>query len=1522
MFLTQTKQAFSRYRRLVCRELLALCLLSSVTGPGSLTAAEPVVRYTQQTSFSVPFNISSDHTEEHQALLWQRPKNRGEWKLVQAIPARIGAFNIDAPQNGEYRFAVTTSDLGNTITPPESGAGELVVVVDNQKPAVSLTMRNWAWRTPQLECLIADPNADFKSMKLQLSLTGSDSVIDVPCQPQLVQRQTESGIWHCYVPLPPVASPAVLTCEIRDFAGNATVETIHYVPSLDQPSPSPSPQSQRTASTASAEPSISFDLSGQLSDSDSRRMPEKDQRPGHNNRGNDLKAQQNRSTALRPNEPKDQLVIPVLQSLWEPSLTASEFSDTGKNHDPPKSAPFHNASFQDDNSQERQRKQKLLQLPASENPEAASDIVLPPVPTDRPPVPAVPPNQSPAETSPEYPAAPTVNPLPVIRETQTNSDLVTEFDVWLRSARNKRTTGDLEQALSHYDRCLQLNPDSTDAFRERTLLLAEMQPAAAVPHLRTLLSKTPQDYDAAYALSRIYSEQSRYDQSLKIIEETLQYRPEDVRLQASRIQLLVDAGRIQQALSALQQLSMDQVQQQPDYSSASFVRSLMVLNRADTAITMARALYDSDPLNSNYGFVLAEALAAIKSEQEAILIVNALDADDPGFLSNIQKLTDFAIAQNLLDLAGTCLARAREHSADSSELRILAVKLSLARRDYQAAQLRISSAPDQWQNDELILDNARIQMQLGLYAEAETVLRQLSKEGAGSIDASLMWAELYTRLQAYDLAENALSVGLSHHPGNTRLQNAMARLYTAAGKPALALGMTETTFESDPLNAEAWMLWAVAHAVNKSSLEAEMRLQTEDLNGLPQQIHGNLLQIISAFFKAEQHNYPGALTEFELTGFPDDPARYPVEFGYAYYRSLSTCRSPQDARRFLIKITSNVKYAIELAQTAQKHNDFLLAKQILLSVAAERSGDPGVLDVLGQLLIRTDGPAAEAVFQDIIAMQPTSIPGRHGLAIVKWRQRDFETALVLLDGLLSDVTYYRSGLRDRARLVADWKGAAAAMPEYDRAEQALQNPISSSAERALLSDTALLRSDLGYRSISVEELFAIRLEKQARFLADWRPDNATATLRRLQKIRPQDSMVAFLLAEQNLRMGRYRQAEMSLQELLVQDPENPRIHAAIRHTQKELQPTIDAHAEYFDQSGRNGLSEISRLRLGPTFSQPFGLGHNVVSFGYRHIRLMPPTDYDGLQLIETATQALAFADTNVEAANQAFNGLIPGTPEFQQAVDNVNAARAAQTSALNALNEANQALVTDTLGNALQFGLHLEPNQNWTVDLDLAAEFYDSGFASRPVFELQAVNRLLDGLKAGFSFSLENVAENSESIRQDIFRYGGGPQFHWQATSRWTVDGRSRFIRYSDDNSLLEFDVNNEVVLYRAPRSLTAVVRFHGEQFSKETVRNPVLTNLAGTVHPYFAPSDFAYFTAGLRWKHWLSRLALGENELSYSARSFIQWDNAGVFYNVAGASLDWDITDNLTLATGVDLVRSTEYDSTSAFGVLVWYMP
>jgi predicted Zn-dependent protease len=975
-------------------------------------------------------------------------------------------------------------------------------------------------------------------------------------------------------------------------------------------------------------------------------------------------------------------------------------------------------------------------------------------------------------------------------------------------------------------------------------------------------------------------------------------------------------------MSALDELSMDESKERPNDSSTSFVRSLMTLKRMNEAIAEARTLYESSPLNSESGFLLAESLATNQDEQEAISIVNALDSADPDFSSRIQQLVRLAIDNNLLNLADISLKKARESGSDNTDLTVLDVALSLARRDYKGAELRISTAPNQWKNDDLLMARTRIQMELGLYAEAEAVLGQLSKEAGNSVAASLLRAELYSRFQAYDLAEETLAGGLSQDPANRRLQNTMARMYIAAGKPDLAIGITESFFETDPLNAEGWMLWAVAHTENKSTSEAEMRLAAQQPNSIHFQLHEELLQVVSAYFKAHQHNDPGALTEFELTNFPNDPTRYPAEFGYAYYQCLGTCRSQADAQQFLINITDNVQYSINLTQAAQRQNDFLLAKQILLSIAAEQSGDPGVLDALGQILIRTDGPAAESVFNDMIGMQPTSVPGRHGLALVKWRQRDFGTALALLDSLISDAARYRPGLRDRARLVADWKGAPAAMPEYDKAEQALHNPISNSAERALLSDTELLRSQLGYRSLSVEELFAIRLEKQARFLADWRPDNATATLRRLQQIRPQDSMVAFLLAEQNLRMGRYCQAELSLQELLIQDPENPQIQSAIRYTQKQLQPTLSGEFQFFDQSGRNGLSEISSLRFGPAVSTSIGTGNNILSVGYRHLRLTPPTDYDGLQLIATATQALAGAEANVEAANLAFIGLVPGTPAFQQAVDNVTAARTIRDNAANTLAAADEALVTDTVGNALEVGLHLEPNQNLTVDLDLAAEFYDSGFSSRPLFQLRAVQRVMDGFDAGFSAFLANVAKNSESIRQDIFRYGGGPEFRWQATSRWTLRGRSRLVSYSDKNLLYQFDLNNEVVLYRAPRSLTAVLRFHAERFSEETIRNPLLTNLGGTVHPYFAPSDFAYFTAGLRWKHLLSRLALGENELSYSARCLAQWDNQGVLYGIAGASFDWDATNNLTLSLNFDSINSSEYDAISVFGALIWYLP
>lgn len=1558
---------------------VVLCALIMLTEISVTKAVDPVVRYTQETSFSIPFNVSTGQTGRHQAVLWQRGSKNIEWKLVQAIPARIGAFEIDAPQNGRYRFAVTTSTPASTLVQPDSQAGELLVIVDNRHPAVSLSIRNGAWRSPQLECLIAESNPDLESIKLRMTLADTNSVIDIPCQPQLV-RQQESGIWHCHVPLPRIACSATLTYEIKDLAGNKTVEEFIYTPSTNTPAVSAESGSNTTSPDAE-QPAISFDLaSSVLSGSDESVLKDGSQQGSSQSAVNKRlvsSGMKTRTLVLSTNDGTGSANDPIPDALWKsfgssetrtgsatevkqnnlsvPMSTGTSDTQTIRTHSLESQFQARSASLKQATNDGQRLSQNHLKLPRLVRPAVPRGETNVPVPLHPPlpPLSALPagsadkPGASERELLlPDNPTTPAelIKPQsvrespktsqngtasakrPVMRSSEAQQNpanrTITEFDILLRSARNNVTTGHLNQALSQYDRCLELNPLSSEAARERTLLLARIEPAAAVPHLRNLIARSPSDYDAAHLLSRIYMDQGQHEQSLVVIDNALKHRADDIRLRSLRVQSLVAAGRIQSAMSALDELSMDESNEQPNYSSASFVRSLVTLQRMNEAITEARTLYENSPLNSEYGFLLAESLATNNEEQEAIGIVSSMDSDDPDFSSRVRQLIRLAIEKNLLDLAELSLNKARENSSDNTDLTELDVALSLARRDYRGAELRISTAPDQWKNDDLLMARAKIQMELGLYAEAETVLGQLSKEAENSVDASLLRAELYSRFQAYDLAEEALAGGLSQHPANRRLQNTMARMYIAAGKPDLAIGITESLFETDPLNADAWTLWAVAHTENKSTTEAEMRLAAQDPNSIHFQLHKKLLQVLSAYFKADQHNYPGALTEFELTNFPNDPTRYPAEFGYAYYQCLVTCRSQTDAQQFLIRITDNVPYSINLTRAAQRQNDFLLAKQILLSIAAEQSGDPGVLDALGQILILTDGPAAEGVFNDIIAMQPTSVPGRHGLAIVKWRQREFETALMLLDSLISDSTHYRPGLRDRARLVADWKGAVAAMPEYDKAEQALRNPISSSAERALLSDSELLRSELGYRSLAVEELFAIRLEKQARFLADWRPDNATATLRRLQQIRPQDSMVAFLLAEQNLRMGRYRQAEFSLLDLLIQDPENPQVQSAIRYTQKQLQPTLNGEFTFFDQSGRNGLSELMRLRFGSSFSRSIGTGNNILSVGYRHIQLKPPTDYDGLQLVANATQALAGAEANVEAANQAFIGLVPGTPAFQQAVDDVNAARAARDNAENTLGTANAALIKDTLGNALQMGLHLEPNQNLTVDFDLAAEFYDSGFSSRPVFQLRAVQRVMDGFDAGFSTFLANVAENSESIRQDIFRYGAGPEFRWQATSRWTLQGRSRVIGYSDDNLLYEFDLNNEVVLYSAPHSLTAILRFHGEQFSEETVRNPVLTNLAGTIHPYFAPSDFAYFTGGLRWRHLLSRLALGENELSYSVRCLAQWDNLGVLYGIVGGSFDWDATNNLTLSLNFDSINSSEYDAVSALGAFIWYLP
>lgn len=239
------------------------------------------------------------------------------------------------------------------------------------------------------------------------------------------------------------------------------------------------------------------------------------------------------------------------------------------------------------------------------------------------------------------------------------------------------------------------------------------------------------------------------------------------------------------------------------------------------------------------------------------------------------------------------------------------------------------------------------------------------------------------------------------------------------------------------------------------------------------------------------------------------------------------------------------------------------------------------------------------------------------------------------------------------------------------------------------------------------------------------------------------------------------------------------------------------------------------------------------------------------------------------------------------------------------------------LGNILEVEGRREVADGIFLFADMDVEMYHSRFSTRPTFESGIDWRVLDGLDLGFDLFLHNVAENSESIRQNLFRYGLRHRIGWDITPYWSLDGEYQFQNYSDDNMVHSFVINNDVELKPPPRQLLLSTAYRYSSFAEQTVRNSVLTDLTGTVHPYFAPGDFSTAAVDLEWRHWLSEFQPGENQCYYEVRYGVMWDSFNVFYNTLGAALHWDLNAIVTLSVGSNFVRSGAYDSASAMTLL-----
>lgn len=218
-------------------------------------------------------------------------------------------------------------------------------------------------------------------------------------------------------------------------------------------------------------------------------------------------------------------------------------------------------------------------------------------------------------------------------------------------------------------------------------------------------------------------------------------------------------------------------------------------------------------------------------------------------------------------------------------------------------------------------------------------------------------------------------------------------------------------------------------------------------------------------------------------------------------------------------------------------------------------------------------------------------------------------------------------------------------------------------------------------------------------------------------------------------------------------------------------------------------------------------------------------------------------------------------------------------------------------------------------------EIYQKYFNTRPTFDVGYQYDHNDVIHTRSGLYLENVAENGESMRQDIYRYGAYCGLDIRPTRTWSFGGTATYAHYSDSNEAIFASAYNDVSLSLPPKQLKLVQRVFMEAYKEPTIfpTNPPNPDfLFGTVHPYFSPDFFAQFEFRVEWYHWLSRdTYVHSNQCWYSLQYGISTDLDMVVYHNLRAILNYDISSCCSIGAEAATQQSSVYRMWSAMAYL-----
>jgi tetratricopeptide (TPR) repeat protein len=858
------------------------------------------------------------------------------------------------------------------------------------------------------------------------------------------------------------------------------------------------------------------------------------------------------------------------------------------------------------------------------------------------------------------PATPSQPKLPPL-----DSDPEIRQSVLLRAARLAVSMQDVPLAIERFEELFAEYPDYNEVKAEYVGLLIQMR---ALPKaqkvLEAALKTDPYQVDLQTLYADVLLQQDMHQAAEQTLRNMLDRDQASLELVIKLARVLAWQNKYQEAVM-LYESRLANLGVVPPAFLSSISSLLLELKRPNEALVMFRQLQQETPTDPIPVAGMLQAAVQLGDETAAFQYLEMLQHNAAFTPQQQIELGDTFYRDGHDRFAILLYQSASQLTPNDAFVSEKLVRAYVRSFDMRSAYSVIQALGPNRADRIARLAKAHYCTAVGEHAEALAIYHSLLKQDPGDVLALEDLGILFHTIGDYREAETHFRQAIKVSPYDQELKQLLAdslleqlRIEEATSVLVAQSNQYSSTMQGAESIGNAAAVadlmvrakdYVAAEAICGSALQrpSDMAFQPAIVN--QQSILA--IQTVMGFALLKQGRNSEALDTFmqakQLPWGNTPKLRYGLYCAYANLDRFAEAESVlADELRSFAPLT---KERVIIAQLAMQDCNCGLASRILEQAVMFDRHDPFLSLLLAEaksMCNRCSGDCDDqSHFQTVLRQSPGNTRAQLGLARSYARTNVYDASSVYYNKLLSSLPQHALARIEYARLNYAWKGADDAncvygtALSYYRPDSYLPDFGDSDVELDLLH---VAHNQAGLRSQLIQS------EKNAKYFKDWKPLQSIMHYEMLVQMDPTNQEAQFDLAQGYAGLNRTRDAIAQYDCLLNLEPCHIEAQIARYRTYLETRPQILDTFEFEYNAGRQGLTDITQLRLETLAMKPIGDQDEFLIAGYAHRFLWPRqgTAVDGnVGIIGFQTKPYdylnIFATAEVEQYDFGFSTRVP-----------------------------------------------------------------------------------------------------------------------------------------------------------------------------------------------------------------------------------------------------------------------------------------